>query len=258
MMGCKVAMLSFHRQGLIQLPPPRQMPVSLNQPKPPPRTPAGEPKDPLTVPVRELLPITLEPVGQGATRLWNEFMDRYHYLEYSIQKGAQQRYLIQSARGYVGAISFASAAWKTKARDGWIGWDPQTRAQNLRFVVNNTRFLILPWVQSRNLASKILSLCARQVPNDWEARYGYQPVLFETFVEKQRFRGTCYKAANWIHVGETTGLGKWPQKGEHKGRAPPLKIAFAPVSVAEAGIGHKRTNRLSSPRTRCTLAFPGA
>lgn len=151
-------------------------------------------------------------------------MDRYHYLPFSVQKGAQQRYLIQSSAGCVGAISFASPAWKTRDRDIWIGWDQETRAKNLQYVVNNTRFLILPWVTSKNLASKILGLCARQVPQDWEARYGYRPVLFETFVEQQRFAGTCYKAANWIRVGQTTGRGKWEQKGDTKVRAPiPIK-----------------------------------
>ncbi len=219
-------MLSFHRQGLIKLPPPRR--AAPHHPKAPPHTLEGEPGLPITLPVRDLLPITLEPVVPGVTsKLWNEFMDRYHYLEYSIQKGAQQRYLIQSSEGYVGAISFASPAWKTQARDCWIGWDQETRTRNLRYIVNNTRFLIFPWVQSKNLASKILGLCARQVPADWESRYGYRPLLFETFVEQQRFHGTCYKAANWIRVGETTGRGKWEQKGENKIRAPlPIKDIF--------------------------------
>ena len=228
LMGCKAALLSFHRQGWIQLPPARRGPSHLNQVKPPQRTLEGEPQEPIQAPAGQLLPLTLEPVVPGGTsRLWNEFMDRYHYLDYSIQKGAQQRYLIQSSQGCVGAISFASPAWKTQARDNWIGWDHETRTRNLRYIVNNTRFLILPWVQSKNLASKVLGLCARQLPRDWEARYGYRPVLFETFVEQQRFQGTCYKAANWIRVGETTGRGKWEQKGEHRVRAPlPIKDIF--------------------------------
>ncbi len=221
MMGCKAAMLAFHRQGLIQLPPPRRKAPDLSNPKPPPRSLEGEPKAPITLPVRKLLPLTLEPVvHKSASRLWNEFMDRSHYLDYSIQKGAQQRYFIQSSHGCVAAISFASPAWKSRDRDNWIGWDQEIRSRNLHYIVNNTRFLILPWVQSRNLASKILSLCARKVPGDWEARYGYRPVLLETFVEQQRFQGTCYKAANWLRIGETTGRGKWEQKGENKVRAP--------------------------------------
>jgi hypothetical protein len=105
-------------------------------------------------------------------------------------------------------LSFGASAWKLRGRDQFIGWQESERLRNLQLVVNNARFLILPWVQSKGLASKILALAARQLPHDWQQRYGYRPVLLETFVESARHRGTCYKAANWIHVGQTTGRGK--------------------------------------------------
>lgn len=225
-MGCRVAMLKLHRAGLITLPPSRKTPANFGgKIEPPEHTKAGDPKPAITLSVSYLMPVVLEPVTNGTSKLWNEFMDRYHYLDFSVLKGAQLRYLIKSSQGYVGAIGFSSPAWKTKARDDWIGWDKDTRAKNLQYIVNNARFLILPWICSKNLASKILGLCAKQVPIDWEERYGYRPVLFETFVEQQRFKGTCYKAANWIRVGQTKGRGKWKQKG--KSRTPlPIKDIF--------------------------------
>lgn len=209
--GCRVAMLRLHRAGLLVLPPPSHVPAHCKGGlPPPPHTKAGDPKPNITQPVSELMPVILEKVSTPqSSKLWNELIDRYHYLGYSVLKGAQQRYLVQSSRGCVGAIGFASAAWKTQPRDTWIGWDHDTRARNLHYIVNNSRFLILPWVKSKNLASKILGLCARRLPADWEDRYGYTPVLLETFVEQERFAGTCYKAANWIRVGQTIGLGKW-------------------------------------------------
>jgi len=111
--------------------------------------------------------------------------------------------------------SFGASAWKLAARKRFIGWQEAERTRNLQLVINNARFLILPWVQSKGLASCILALAARQLPRDWQQRYGYSPVLLETFVETGRHRGTCYKAANWINVGQTTGRGK-------KARSPSL------------------------------------
>jgi len=118
------------------------------------------------------------------------------------------RYNIFAGAQLLALISFGARAWKLAARDRFIGWDPLQRHRNLQRIVNNARFLILPWIQSKGLASKILSMLARQLPLDWSARYGFPPVLLETFVESPRHRGTCYKAANWIHVGQTVGRGK--------------------------------------------------
>lgn len=104
-----------------------------------------------------------------------------------------------------------------------IGWSKEQRTKRLNGVVNNSRFLILPWVQVKNLASKVLGLSVKQLPEDWQTIYSYKPVLIETFVEKERFLGTCYKAANWCYIGDTQGRGKWDQKNEH---AVPIKAIY--------------------------------
>src|SRR6266498_6040388 len=129
-----------------------------------------------------------------------------HYLGYRVPVGANLRNLVRSgsAKQVLACLLWSSPAWKMGARDSWIGWTNHKRARNLQLVVNNSRFLILPWVRVRNLASIILSFCARQLPADWERLYGYRPLLLETLVKAQ-FRGTSYKAVNWIYLGETRG-----------------------------------------------------
>jgi len=129
------------------------------------------------------------------------------------------RYLVYSGstKHVLACLLWSSPAWKMAARDSWIGWTSEDRARNLQLVVNNSRFLILPWVQVRNLASTILSFCARQLPADWERFYGYRPLLLETLVDAQ-FRGTSYRAANWIYLGETRGRGRMDQHHEAHGR----------------------------------------
>ena len=122
--------------------------------------------------------------------------------------GSQLRYNVFAGEQLVACLSFGASAWKLKDRERFIGWSEAQRAANLHLVVNNARFLILPWVRSLGLASKILSKAARQLPQDWMARYGFAPVLLETFVEFERHKGTCYKAANWTLVGRTAGRGK--------------------------------------------------
>ena len=148
--------------------------------------------------------------------LWREYIQRYHYLGYSPLPGAQLRYMALSGGQVPGSspgqalalLGFGAAAWKTAPRDRFIGWNDRQRQERLPLIVNNARFLILPWVNSKNLASKLLAMVAKRLPQDWTTRYGYRPVLLETFVESPRFRGTCYKAANWIYVGQTKGRGK--------------------------------------------------
>jgi hypothetical protein len=163
----------------------------------------------ILLPVGQLSPVRLRKVdSKQDSLLWNELIERYHYLGYTPLPGAQIRYFIEYPVGRLGAIGFSAAAWKVQPRDSWIGWTVPVQKQNLHFIVNNSRFLILPWVNSRNLASHILSLCAKQLPLDWQKTYNYTPVLIETFVEKDRFAGTCYKAANWTLVGVTKGRGK--------------------------------------------------
>jgi len=144
--------------------------------------------------VRDVAPVELEPVaGKERIRLWNEYVHRYHPLGYKRPFGAHQRYFIMgSLSRRLGCLLFASSAWALSERDAWIGWRERDRAQRLNWVVANTRFLVFPWVRVKNLASKALSLAAGRIREDWQRRYGYKPVLLETFVEVERYRGTCY------------------------------------------------------------------
>jgi hypothetical protein len=206
-MTCRVAMLRMHCDAVITLPPAQSRGVRVKPHFPP--TTATDPQTPLLQPVHELGALTLCPITATATsRLWNEYIARYHYLGYTPMSGSQMRYNVFAGDRQVALLSFGASAWKLAGRERFIGWQEPERLRNLQLVVNNARFLILPWIQSKGLASKILSKIARQLPVDWHQRYGYSPVLFETFVESQRHRGTCYKAANWTHVGQTTGRGK--------------------------------------------------
>jgi hypothetical protein len=118
------------------------------------------------------------------------------------------RYLATAQGRVLALLGFGAAAWKIAPRDLWIGWSAAQRRERLHLIINNARFLILPWITCRNLASKLLAMAARRIQDDWAIRYGYRPVLLETFVESQRFTGTCYRAANWTHVGQTQGRGK--------------------------------------------------
>lgn len=229
-MSCRVAMLAMHSGGLIRLPEPRQKNGNGN--RRPQITERSAARDPVEAPAGDLGKLQCDPVSAGnRSALWNELIERYHYLGYSPLPGAQMRYLVRSSEGHGGrllaALGFGAAAWKVAPRDEHIGWTHAQRKANLPLVANNARFLILPWVQSRNLASRILSTVARRLPADWQERYGQEPVLLETFVEKQRFEGTCYKAANWVEVGQTQGRGKLDT--EHKHDLPVKKIFLYPL-----------------------------
>jgi hypothetical protein len=138
--------------------------------------------------------------------LFNCFLSRYHYLGYKGTVGENVKYLIRAGSGRpLSCVLFGSAAWKTAPRDDFIGWDRRIREKNLGYVTNNTRFLILPWVKVPHLASHILSRVCRRISSDWTTKYGHPIHLLETFVDRSRFRGTCYKAANWRLVGQTKG-----------------------------------------------------
>jgi len=176
----------------------------------------------LSVKIGALSPIQLSRVKNYAERqLWYEYMDRYHYLGYRLPFGAQLRYFIQSgmSRALLGCLQFSSPAWKMAARDRWIGWRDEERKRNLQKIINNSRFLIFPWVRVKNLASSVLAVAVKTVPADWCERYGYRPVLMETLVDQSQFKGTCYKAANWVNVGQTTGRGRMDRQNKRKGMA---------------------------------------
>jgi len=148
------------------------------------------------------------------SKRWRTLIATHHYLGYTPFAGAQLRYLIESASGTLGALGFAASAWTCAPRDHHIGWDSATRKSRLHLVVGNARFLILPNVTVPNLASHILGSASRRLGSDWQSAYGYEPVLLETFVETGRFTGASYKAANWIHVGQTKGRGKLDRYNE--------------------------------------------
>ena len=206
-MSCRVALLRMQKNGLLTLPPPTH-----RQEKCRPHIQISDltnPKTPITAPVDALPNLHLEVVrDQAKSSLFREYIHRYHYLGYTPLPGAQLRYFALSNGQILALFGFGAAAWKILPRDNFIGWDHDQRQKRLNLIVNNARFLILPWVKSKNLASKLLAMVAKRIPQDWESTYGYKPVLLETFVESQRFQGTSYKAANWVYVGQTKGRGK--------------------------------------------------
>jgi hypothetical protein len=158
--------------------------------------------------IGDIGPVHIEVVeGDRAVEDWNALVSRHHYLGYRQPIGCFLRYLISSPSGILGCALFAGAARALSVRDAWIGWSPRQRLCNLGWVVNNTRLLILPWVRVSCLASHVLGQLERRVARDWESRWGYRPVLMESFVDPVAFRGTCYKAANWQYLGNTTGEG---------------------------------------------------
>jgi hypothetical protein len=162
--------------------------------------------------------------GKAESRLWREQVERHHYLGCRVPFGANLRYWVRNRDRELACLLWTSPAWKMRPRDAWIGWSEEQRQRNLQMIVNNSRFLILPWVRVKGLASKILALCARKMPYDWETRFGYRPVLLETLVDAARFRGTCYRAANWVPVGQTTGRGRMDR--EHKAQGQAIKDIY--------------------------------
>ena len=226
-MSCRVAMLRMQRDDLITLPEARR--PNVNNRKPLVLTKDSDPQIPVLVPVHLLGQLRIEPVNKKNSSLWNQLIDRYHYLGYKPIPGAQMRYFVYCQNHQLLAVlSFGASAWKVKPRDTFIGWSQQQRISNLHLIVNNSRFLILPWVSSKNLASRILGILAKRIADDWQACYKYRPLLLETFVQKDRFRGTCYRAANWIHVGQTQGRGKLDSK--HLDPVPVKDIFLYPLN----------------------------
>ena len=210
-MSCRVAMLRMHEDGLIILPPPTKIKRPIKKIK---ITSATEQQNLVVSSVTLLPQLRFHMVTKANSALWNEYIERYHYLGYTPLPGAQLRYFIYAGEQIVALTGFSAAAWQTAPRDQFIGWNHEQRKKNLHLITNNARFLILPWVKSKNLASKILSLSARYIPDDWEKKYNIRPVLLESFVEKKRFTGICYKAANWRLCGQTKGRGKLGPSGK--------------------------------------------
>ncbi len=204
-LSCRVALLRMEKDGLLSLPAPTRPPPGRRKPK---FTEASGPQPPIIGTRGQLKDLKLSVVDSTSqSYLWNQLIARYHYLGYQPLVGAQLRYLVYDGTRLLAALGFSASAWRLQPRDGFIGWTDSQREASLHLVVNLARFLILPWVKVKFLASSLLSLAAKHLPEDWWGRYRYHPVLLETFVD-ERFLGTCFKAANWIWLGQTQGRGK--------------------------------------------------
>lgn len=207
---CYLFLLELQRRGWLPWLPA----VQPRHPRPPRTTP--EPPAPMPVAISGRLdqyqPIRLELIEDAAQRrLFRQYLQQHHYLGYRAPYGAQLRYWVRAAQPELpplAALLFTSAAWRLAPREQFIGWSDPVRERNLPMVINNSRFLILPWTRISHLASHILALAARRLPKDWQARYCVEPVLMETLVDPARYRGTCYRAANWIETGLTQGRGR--------------------------------------------------
>jgi hypothetical protein len=249
-MSCRVALLKLHRRGFIQLPAPRNKPIAKGTVLAPIEEPCEIKCDITALGCVDI--VLVESRDSKISRQWNALMDRYHYLGAGPLCGAQLRYLIRSERyGWLGGLAFSAAAWALKARDEWIGWDDDSRQKNLQRVVCNSRFLIVPYVGVPNLASHVLSLSMHGLRQDWQKRYGTEPVLVETFIERERYLGTSYRAANWVKVGCTQGRGRQDRKNEK--RLPIKDIYVYPVHKDAREILKKGSKEIvSTPkRTEC-------
>jgi len=208
--ACLKVLEQWESEGLLQLPAKRREMARWRseqdrQVVPTERTNPGAP---LAGELSEVGSVWLEVLqDREQSRLWNEYVERYHYLGCRRPVGCFVRYFIQSSVGLLGCILMAGAVKAIQARDQWIGWDRRGRQQNLPWVINNSRLLIFPWVRIRRLGSHVLGQLGRGVRADWEQRWGYGPLLIESFVDPCEFWGTCYKSAGWIELGRTTGRG---------------------------------------------------
>jgi hypothetical protein len=207
-MVCRGLMLMLHRQGLIELPPVRRVI----------RNPFLERSAPVAVAVDEApLSMALADLGglevrqvrrTPAEAVFNALMHQHHYLGYTQPVGEHLKYMVYAGGRPIACMAWSSAPRHLGSRDRFIGWTAQARLANIRLLAYNTRFLILPWVSVPHLASHLLGRIARRLSADWQSMYGHPIYFLETFIDPQRFRGTCYRAANWIHLGVTTGRGK--------------------------------------------------
>ncbi len=209
-----------------------------------PRTEQGRaPQVPLCGTVRDVAPVRLKLVHEpAARRLFRELVGRYHYLGHKVPFGAHLRYLVEVTRPQaqvVGCVQLSSPAWRMAVRDAWIGWDDETRRQNLQRLVNQSRFLLLPWVQVQNLASHVLAKMVQEFPADWQQAYGLRPLLVETLVEAQRYAGTCYRAANWLDLGATQGRGRMDRSHQRHGACPKKVFVYPLISNAREALSQR-------------------
>jgi hypothetical protein len=207
-MAARTLLVKLAQRGLIALPKRRQVPTNRMRCGAQPTLEWPEPLEPIAGRLAQLGPLSLQEVsGQPAARAWvKEALGRFHYLGFGGAVGENLQYVVRDGQSRpLACLVFGAAAWQCQARDRFVGWTAEQRQKHLGWVANNTRFLILPWVRVPDLGSWILGRVAGRIARDWQSKYGHPVVLLETFVERQRFRGTVYRAANWQPVGVTAG-----------------------------------------------------
>jgi hypothetical protein len=229
-MACRTLLLKLERLCEIRLPP--RQGTAPNASRNRQITEVSHDYSSIETDLRALRPLRIEPLetADKDIPLFKFLLHRYHYLGHRNCVGENLKYMIRDQTGrLLACMLFGSAAWKTKSRDVFIGWDTSSRKRNLHFLTNNTRFLILPWVRVPHLASHLLSRVCRELPGHWMEKYGHPIHLLETFVERDRFRGTCYRAAGWKHVGATVGRSR---NDVHATMSVPVKDVFLyPLTV---------------------------
>jgi hypothetical protein len=211
-MVCRSLMLQLHRAGRIELPPVRFVahnPLSKRAEKRRKPIPAAVDTSPINAQLPSIRPIEFRQVRRKEEEpLFNSLMDRYHYLGYAQPVGEHLKYIVYAQGRPIACLAWSSAPRHLGPRDRFIGWSAEARRKNIRFIAYNTRYVILPFVEVKHLASHILGRMAKLLPEDWDCIYGHPVHYLETFVDPARFRGTCYRAANWKYLGLTTGRGK--------------------------------------------------
>lgn len=232
-MAARTLLLKLEERKLITLPPRRRKP-SVRRESPEPDLFDGLAAEAIVTRLSSLLPLPIEVVGpkQPDYRQFQRYLRQYHYLGFRGPVGENIGYLVRSAAGAdLACALFGAAAWQCAPRDRWIGWSGEQRARGLALIANNSRFLVLPHVRVPGLANHILARIARRIDADWQERYRHRIHLLETFVQPDRFRGTCYQAANWVRVGQTTGRTRQSQRHrDNEVHAPVKDVYLYPLS----------------------------
>lgn len=211
--SCRDMLRSLDKAGKIKLPKPVKLSNSIsakNKSKNKFLQTFIHDETPIETKLSEIQPLRVEVVEEKwKVNEFKSYIEQFHYLGFDRTVGENMKYMVYSANGrLLACLLFGSAAWACRDRDAYIGWNAKSRKANLQEMTNNVRYLVLPWIKVPHLASHILSVVSRRLSCDWEKKYGHPILCLETFVERDRFRGTCYKAANWINVGETVGRGR--------------------------------------------------
>ena len=233
-MAARTLLLKLEQRGWIVLPPRRQVPSNRMRPKPGPTPQERVGESPLLADLGTLLPLEIREVSMAASprqrTLFENLLYRHHYLSYRGSVGENLQYLVSDRQGRPLACGlFSAAAWQCADRDAYIGWDAATRGQGLYLIANNSRFLIAPWVGVPSLASHLLSRIARRLSDDWQRKYGHPIYLLETFVQRDRFTGGCYRAANWRQVGQTKGRSRQNRPDGRPHRLPVKDVYLYPL-----------------------------